>query len=141
MFSCGWGPIAPSLASLSTSLFPRVPLWPLVHLMKVLALLHLIQAMILLKRLPLVMSIQPLCSHLFRFLVSLSMTYLESLISLRSSAGSWFFTASRTTMSSPVWLDCVARGMHALMFHGSFSPYHTPAQAFAVPFSRHVPPM
>ena len=69
---------APCFARALLPSFPQIPLWPLTHFMVVLADLYLIRWAAFLNRLAFFIPIQPSFSQDSRWVVSPSMTYLES---------------------------------------------------------------
>jgi hypothetical protein len=77
------GSVAPLLASLSLSLFPLLPLCPLTH-WRYVGVDHLLSRYAALwNHFLLLMPIQPMSSHFWRWMVSPSIAYLESVLIIR----------------------------------------------------------
>ena len=66
----------------------------------------------------LAMPVHPLSSQSLRFLVSPSITYLESETQRSGVTGSASCRATMRAASSPVWLDCSSPGILIARFSG-----------------------
>jgi len=76
-----------------------------------------------------------------RVCVRLCITYLESVIIVRSADGGEACSATTTAAISPVWLDCAGPGTRIALFRGCPSASHIPAPQVALcwPLWRHEP--
>ena len=132
---------APSLARQSLSSFPTVPLWPFIHWNIVFTVLSLRRWAAFLNSGVFLILIHPLSSHLFRFEVRPSMTYLESVAIFKGWYGAVAAAAAITAAISPTWLDWASPGIHRAKFLGLSLLNHIPLPhlAFCLLLSIHAP--